>query len=84
MQTDKSTFAAAEPPDGTKLILVIRDDWMVLVRDDETARKDGYPAGVRWYLANEDAGPEEPETLLGWLHYADAVYALGEQLAVFN
>jgi hypothetical protein len=70
-----------EPPDGTRLILEKSDgEYQVIVRDDDAARSWDAFEDDHWF---GDAR-EDPMALHQHLKYARAVYALGEQLAVFN
>lgn len=68
-----------EPPNGTKLILHEGwDSWRVIVRLTGATSANGQED---WH---DGATDEDPRSLHDWLKYADAVYALGEQLAVFR
>ena len=79
-------ITANEPANGSKLIVDNGDDsgdrWKVIWRDDEGA-KDWYDGDARdqhWW----DDEDSDPMALHQHVKYADAVYALGEPLAVFN
>lgn len=71
-----------EPPNGTKLV-VVGEESKVIWRDDaagiQAYGKDD-PYKQRWL----DDHDEDPMSLHEHLKYADAVYALGEPLAVFR
>lgn len=71
-------FTASEPPNGTKLILNMGDgEWRVIYRDDSSTGPEY--EDERWLASGDD----EPMDLYQHIKYADAVYALGEPLAVF-
>jgi hypothetical protein len=70
-----------EPPNGTKLIIGNGSDWTIIQRDDKAAALRGVHPGDRWFEGDYDG---DPMSLHEHLKYADAVYALGEPLAVFN
>jgi hypothetical protein len=72
-----------EPPDGSKLVIISEDGGKVIWRDDATAADSwgpGDPHKQRWFEDHD----EDPMSLHEHLKYADAVYALGEPLAVFS
>jgi predicted lipoprotein with Yx(FWY)xxD motif len=78
-----AVITANEPPNGSKLIVDKGDgDWTVIWRADEEADRwyDGDPRGQHWF----DDEDQDPMALHQHIQYADAVYALGEPLAVFN
>lgn len=78
-----AVITANEPPNGTKLIVISEDGGKVIWRDDETAAASwggGDPYKQRWF----DDHDEDPMSLHEHPKYADAVYALGEPLAVFR
>lgn len=72
-----------EPPNGSKVVVISEDGGKVIWRDD-SAGVQSYgqddPYKQRW-LEDHD---EDPMALHEHIKYADAVYALGEPLAVFK
>lgn len=78
-----AVITANEPPSGTRLIVDTGDnEWKVIWRDDAEADRwyDGDARGQHWF----DDEDSDPMGLHQHLKYADAVYALGEPLAVFR
>lgn len=72
-----------EPPNGTILFVRSGEEWTVIQRDDEQA--DDCEPGEHWFPVTAEAiGVTDPMTLHELVKDADAVYALGEQLAVFS
>jgi hypothetical protein len=68
-------------PNGTKLILQIGSDWLIIRRDDEAAiLRDAHPDDC-WFEGDYRG---DPMSLHEHLKYAAAVYALGEKLAEFR
>lgn len=79
---EKIRAAITEPPDGTKLVVVGTHQWKVIWRDDNAAKLSwggDDPDGQHWF----DDHDEDPMALYEHLKCADAVYQLGEPLAVF-
>lgn len=89
MEHTRETTSAAfktEPADGTTLVLKKstydgEPDWEVIWRNDADADRwyDGDADGQHWFRAND----ETPMELHQYLKYADAVYALGAEVARF-
>lgn len=74
-----------EPPNGTKLIVDVgMDGWKVIERDDAEAKLWGndWDDDQHWFASGDFTS--DPMSLHQHIKYADAVYALGEPLAVFN
>jgi hypothetical protein len=73
------SITSSEPPDGTKLVIENGSDWTIIRRDDEASRLRGAHPGDRWFEGDYSG---DPMSLREHLKYADAVYAIGERLAV--
>jgi hypothetical protein len=87
MEHTRETTSAAfktEPADGTRLIVHNGDnEWEVIWRDDKYADEwyhGDAPEGDHWFRASD----EDPMELHQYLKYADAVYALGAEVARFD
>jgi hypothetical protein len=91
MEHTRETTSAAfkeEPADGTTLVLKKsgyegEPDWEVIWRDDKYADEWHHgdaPEGEHWFRDTD----EDPMELHQYLKYADAVFALGEELARFD
>jgi hypothetical protein len=87
--TRETTSAAfkVEPSDGTALVILKSGadgeaEWVVIWRDDREAgrRWDDDARGQHWFRADD----EDPMEFHQYLKYADAVYALGEEIARFG
>lgn len=79
---EKIRAAITEPPDGTKLVVITEDGGKVIWRDDKAAAESyGKDDPYRQYWFEDH--DEDPMALYEHLKYADAVYQLGEPLAVF-
>jgi hypothetical protein len=72
-----------EPSNGTILFVRSGSEWTVIERDDDVSRD--YEPGEHWYVVTSEViGDADPMALHEHIKYADAVYALGEPLAVFG
>jgi hypothetical protein len=90
MEHTRETTSAAfktEPADGTTLVLKKttyygEPEWEVIWRDDKQAARtwDDDARGQHWFRVAD----EDPMELHQYLKYADAVFALGEEVARFD
>lgn len=70
-----------EPPDGTRVLVDMGDEWRTILRDDARAAryaKEGAHPEDRWF---DTADNEHGEDGMGWvahLKYAEAVYVIDE------